>query len=103
MTGTNIATRTLGDARATVIETCRVHFAPEYPPEPDWRIEGTVLDDEGQAFMGVMALVLERNGCTVVVDPSTFRPDETTLGGGSLLEPGPPLDAALKQIGVAPA
>jgi glyoxylase-like metal-dependent hydrolase (beta-lactamase superfamily II) len=104
MPSTNIAARTLGDVRATVIQTGCVHFAPDYPPEPDWRTEdGTVLDDDGQALMGVMSLVVEGSGRTVVVDPSTFRPEETTLGGGSLLEPGPPLDVALDEIGVVPA
>jgi glyoxylase-like metal-dependent hydrolase (beta-lactamase superfamily II) len=100
VTSMNIATRTFGDARATAIQTGCVRFAPHYPPEPDWQTEDTVVDEDGRAFMGVIPLVIQRNGRTVVVDPSTFRPDETTIGGGSILEPGPSLDSSLEEIGI---
>jgi glyoxylase-like metal-dependent hydrolase (beta-lactamase superfamily II) len=96
-----IATREVGEARVSVVQTGRAWFAPQFPDEPDWRTEDTRVDDRG-AELGVNTLVIESSGGTVVVDPGSFPPDGTTLGGGSILEPGPPLRASLEELGVDP-
>jgi glyoxylase-like metal-dependent hydrolase (beta-lactamase superfamily II) len=95
-----IATRQFEHARVSVVQTALAWFAPQFPEEPDWRTADTTVNDEGMALMGVNTLVIETGDGTVVVDPSSFRPDETTLGGGSILEPGRPLDAALDELGI---
>ena len=87
----------------SVVQTGRAWFAPQFPPEPDWRVDGTTVDDQGMAELGVNTLVIETSEGTVVVDPGSFPPDLTTLGGGSVLEPGPPLRASLAELGVDPA
>lgn len=97
---TNIATRQFGDARASVIQTACVYFTPQFPEGSAWRTHDTVVDDRGMTFLGVNAMVIETAGRIVVVDPSSFAPDMTTLGGDSILEPGLSLDTALDQLGI---
>src|ERR1019366_9728445 len=94
------ATRDIGDARVSVIQTGQCYFAPHYPPGRDWITPDTPFDsDRRMALLGINSLVLQTRAGTVVVDPCSFRSDETTLGGGSILEPGPSLDASLAALG----
>jgi glyoxylase-like metal-dependent hydrolase (beta-lactamase superfamily II) len=97
-----IATREVGEARVSVVQTGRAWFKPQFPPGPDWRVDGTTVDGQGMAELGVNTLVIEAPGGTTVVDPGSFPTDLTTLGGGSILQPGPPLAASLAELGVDP-
>jgi glyoxylase-like metal-dependent hydrolase (beta-lactamase superfamily II) len=98
-----IATRHLGDARVSVVATARCFYTPSFPAGTDWRTPDTPLTGDGMAQIGVNSLVIQTPDRTTVVDPASFRPDETTLGGGSVLEPGPSLDTSLRELEVDPA
>jgi glyoxylase-like metal-dependent hydrolase (beta-lactamase superfamily II) len=98
-----IATRQLGDVRVSVVQSARAYYTPSFPDPDGWRTEDTIVDDRGMAMLGVNSLVIEAAAGTVVVDPSSYRPDEATIGDGSILEPGPTLDAALDALGVDPS
>ncbi len=97
---TNIATRQFGQARVSVVQTARCRFQPSFPNGEDWRTSDTVVDERGMALIDINVLVIETDAGAVIVDPSSFGPDDTTLGGGSIIEPGPSLDTALDQLGV---
>jgi glyoxylase-like metal-dependent hydrolase (beta-lactamase superfamily II) len=98
-----IATRQFPNARVSVVQSARAYYAPSFPDPDRWRTEDTIVNDRGMALMGVNALVIETAAGTVIVDPSSYRRDEETIGGDSILEPGPPLDEALDELGVDPS
>src|SRR4051794_13943382 len=97
-----VATREFPGARVSVVEAARVYYAPTFPERPDWRTPDTPINDRGQALQGLNSMVIQTDSGTTIVDPASFRPDETTLGGGSVLEPGPSLDASLAELDVDP-
>jgi glyoxylase-like metal-dependent hydrolase (beta-lactamase superfamily II) len=99
-----IATRRFDGATVSVIGTARSYYKPAFPEDgPDWRTSDTPLNDQGQALMGLNTLVVRTRSGVTVVDPASFAPDVTTIGGGSVLIPGPPLDVALAELQLDPA
>jgi glyoxylase-like metal-dependent hydrolase (beta-lactamase superfamily II) len=102
-TSAMISSRQFGDTRASVIHTGSLHFKPSYPQGRSWHTDDTPIDSTGRGTAGQNSLVIETSSAIVVIDPCSFRPDETSLYDGVVsAEPGPPLAAALGQLGIEP-
>lgn len=100
---TMVATRTFGNARVSVVSTGSCYIRPRFKSGQAWQTPTDVVNDDGMALHGINSLVITRSERVSVVDPCSLEPSETTLGGGSVLTPGPTLDESLDALGVDPA
>jgi glyoxylase-like metal-dependent hydrolase (beta-lactamase superfamily II) len=100
---TMVSTRVFGEARVSVVATGSCYVQPRFRDGQEWRTPADIVNADGLALHGINSLVIETPGRVSVVDPCSFAPDETTLGGGSVLTPGPTFEESLDALGVDPA
>jgi glyoxylase-like metal-dependent hydrolase (beta-lactamase superfamily II) len=97
----DVTVRSSGEAELCLASSGKIHWSPSFEPGCEWITDDTVLDGEGRAVLGVNTLFARVGAAVVVVDPSSWRPDETALGPATL-EPGRDLDVLLDAAGVDP-
>lgn len=95
----DVGVRNSGGVELCVVSSGKLHFSPSFGAGREWVTDDTVLDDDGRAVFGINALFVRAGNAVVVVDPSTWRPDEVALGSATI-EPGLDLDTLLDAAGV---
>jgi glyoxylase-like metal-dependent hydrolase (beta-lactamase superfamily II) len=95
-----VSERRLGDVRAAVLSAGELHYTPPFEPGLEWITDDTVIDADGLAAIGVNALYAEVGDARILIDPSTFGPDETLPRARLVAHAG--IAAALTALGVTP-
>jgi glyoxylase-like metal-dependent hydrolase (beta-lactamase superfamily II) len=94
-----VAERTSGSAQFFVAGSGRIHFAPHFEPGSHWITDDTIVDEEGRGIFGINSLYARIGDAVLVVDPSTWAPDATTIGSATL-EPVADADTLLAAAGI---
>jgi glyoxylase-like metal-dependent hydrolase (beta-lactamase superfamily II) len=95
----DVSVRAAGGVELSLVNSGKLHFAPQFGPDQAWVTDDTVVDDHGRAVFGINSLVARLGDAVVAIDPSSWPPDQTALGSATL-EPGADLDDLLTAAGV---
>lgn len=96
-----VSARRIGEAEAWVVDNGTMDWTPTgFADGQEWRIDGTVLADDGRVTLGINGLIVRTPDALVVIDPNELDPDEPM--GSATVHVGPSIADAFSELGLSP-